>query len=211
MKLTLSPISLVILTILFIQCNKNEVHENNENKLGNETISIDDVMQFMPGHLLKESTLLYVNSDGNKMELKSVSTKSVRKHKNGEIEYSTETISTRLYSEINHIFNITLTGSGHGQRDGTYTKSLLLTLMPMIPTGNLFFSITLNNGEPINDLFTPDEIESIELLGRSFERVFKGMKNDSDTYSELFYSPVNGVIAFRDENNDLWVLDEVIE
>ena len=157
--------------------------------------------------------MIYKNASGDEMELKCSSggTKVIN-GKVGEVEYSTETFETKIYSETDLMFNITIKGSGNPAADRSQVvKSLLIMLMPFAPGGNLFLSIQLKDGGPANDLITPPEITSLELLGRTFERVFMEKQEDSDRYSEIYFSPIDGVIAFRDGDDELWVLDEVVE
>lgn len=202
---------IILLTIFFVQCDKNEQKETNDLYSQGEIIDIEEVISFVPNHLLGTSTLLYKNEIGDKMELKSVSGTEVVKGKVGDIEYSSQSFETRLYSESDALINITLKGSGNPYIDRSVVKSLTIMLMPFHLNGNLFLTINFQDGEPSNDLLTPSELQSIELLGKTFERVYIGKKEEPDSYSEIYFSPLDGIIAFRDGDNELWVLDEVIE
>lgn len=204
---------LIILSIaLFSQCTKEEPKPSPEIDYSGETISIAEIFNFVPEYLLKKSTIIYKNASGEEITLKSTYNTQISEGKIGDVEYSTETFETRLYSESNILLNITLKASGIVWTDGTVSKSLIVMLMPFHPGGNLFLDISFEDGEVTKELFSPSEIPTIELLGKSFARVFKQKKmEDSDTFSEIFFSPIGGVIAYRDEHNDLWVLDEVIE
>lgn len=202
---------LILSSIIFVQCDKKEQKGTNDLYSSDETINIDEVLSFTPSYLLGTSTIIYKNSIGEKMVLKSTSGSEIVKGKVGDIDYSSQSFETRLYSESDALINITLKGSGNPYIDRTVVKSLTIMLMPFHPSGNLFLTINFKDGEPSNDLLTPTELQTIELLGKSFERVFKGKKEESDSYSEIYFSPLDGIIAFRDGDNELWVLDEVIE
>ena len=197
--------------LLFVHCNKNEPKNLNEMEYSGDTISIDEVIAFVPDYLFKPTSLIYKNASGESLELKTVSLIEIKKRKIDNVESVTESFEIRLYSESNEVFNITLAGSGMAWTDGSIVKSLNVVLMPFYPGGDLYLEISFRGGKVENDLGSPSEIPSLELLGRSFDRIFKAKNEDSNVYSEIYFSPIDGVIAFRDESNDLWVLDEVIE
>lgn len=201
---------LILSAFLVLQCNKNEPKKNDIGYSG-ERITIDEIISFVPSYLLKSSVIIYKNVYGQKLELKTVTQSEVIENKIGDVVSTSESFETRLFSESDIFFNITLISSGMAWTDGSIVKALTIMLMPFHPNGNLYLTINFKDGEPSNDLLTHSELQSIELLGKTFERVFKGKKEESDSYSEIYFSPLDGIIAFRDGDNDLWVLDEVIE
>ncbi|MEL6866721.1 MAG: hypothetical protein AAFP19_20010, partial [Bacteroidota bacterium] len=54
--------------------------------------------------------------------------------------------------------------------------------------------------------------KTFEVLGRSFEDVIvKKSTQFPNAYSELDVNAAVGIVAFRDENNELWVFDRFVE
>ncbi len=91
-------------------------------------------------------------------------------------------------------------------QDGTIVKVYGAALMPLDDSGCTWLILHFENGIPV--VLSPDRFhESLTLHRRTFENVFFSKSEQYDIYTEIYVNATQRVVAFRDENNDLWVFD----
>lgn len=187
----------IIFVLLFsFGCNK-EITDN--------ILMISEIKNYLPNEYRSNTTVVFKNENNEELSL-LVHYKEEDKLKTLENKsYTTEEIIITLSNPLDGYFNIKIIGSGSYQKtsDEVY-KSLEIGLMPFSDPGNTWNSIRFINGKP--RIITNDFHQTITLNSNEFRDVFTRIKTQ-DGFSELYFNKNEGIVAFSDRNNELWVFD----
>jgi len=202
----------LISVLLVLACSENE-NDLAVTTVEGHYLNVDLVKDYLPDFYFNEAVIVYKNSTGEEWTLNTTSNESVREKTYEGAMYKAGNFEVNLFDPDNLNFHIVLTGSAQYSSAGI-GLNLGGILMPFNASGTTWNSVRFVNGEPVVGL-GDDFNESITLYGRTFQDVFVRIGKDGfeqhEAYSELDLNSKEGVVAFRDENNELWVFDRVEE
>lgn len=205
-------ISIILLVLALLSC-ENEMEELIVSE--NEILSITAVKDYLPSSYFNQPNLIYINELGEEWKLSTNLNESITDRIHNQISYKTEQFRITLFDPENNFFQIVLVGSTNLSNSGNTILTLSGTLMPFNPTGSTWATIRFENEQPIVSLGDNFK-EEYWANGRQYKNTYIniGRNNEQDqhsAYSELNINSEQGVVAFRDENNDLWVFDRIEE
>lgn len=199
---------LIALTVTTFSCKKDYVSEDSFE----ENLKIDIVREFLPQSYFQKTILVYKNSAKEELKLVVNSKESSAERFFDQKKYTSEQFEITLYNPKNLLFQIILTGNTNYSNSGEIVTTLGGILMPFNSSGSTWSTIRFDNNKPTVS-FGDDFHEKILLLDNEFDDVYVTIGKDGNTqhsaYSELDINSKNGVVAFRDENNELWVWDRI--
>ncbi len=167
-------------------------------------VEINDLKAFLASEIKSESNVRYVNPQGSV--------------KMTQIDYkeSTEDLSLDGQSYTSDKFTVSLSEGAGGDYlinlVGTATfdsKAFNVLLVPGNGTEPVRGEISYDhiNGDAIGSTPNGEFIASMDLGTRTFTDVFKFERAIESSFSELYVNEENGVVAFRDGSNVLWIFD----
>ncbi len=199
-----------ILTIL--GCSQEDNLSNAE--ANNQHLKIDYIKNYLPSQYFNESTIVYKNSSGEELKMVSQPKESASDRTHSGINYTTDEFNITLYNEHNSNMTIVLSGNVNLSTQGNIVATLSGVLMPFNTSGTTWSTIRFENSKPTINL-GDDFRETYIVLNKEFSNTYVTIgQNGSEqhsAYSELNMNSDHGVVAFRDENNDLWVFDRIEE
>ncbi len=200
----------LILVMLIISCS-NESNDIGKLSTLSQHLKIDEVKDYLPNSYFEEVAIVYKNNIGEELTLNVSSNESITEATFEDIKYRSDHFEVTLYDPENTSFQIVLTGSANHTSAGV---SVFLggILMPFNDSGTTWSTVRFNNGEPIIVL-GDDFNETIVLNDREFKDVYVAIGKQGfeqfEAYSELDINSKEGVVAFRDDMNELWVYDRI--
>ncbi|MEL6866466.1 MAG: hypothetical protein AAFP19_18720 [Bacteroidota bacterium] len=207
---------LLFYTIIFLLFNLSCSEENSiqVSSVEGTHLNIESLKTYLPNQYFRETAIIYRNADDDTVRLETSSNESIvdRSH-NGE-NYKTDNFEVTLYDLTKPEFQIKLLGTANyydnEMEELQISKSIVSILMPFNELGTTIGSIYFENGEA-QIRFGDDFRERITLHDRTFEEVYvligKQGNEIYEAYSALYLNQTVGVVAFRDEKNELWVFD----
>lgn len=203
-------IIIAFIGVLFLTSCEKE----NSNKLpfSESHLEINAVKSFLPASYFQGAKFIFKDLSGNEKEIHSVSTETTRELTEGEFTYMADNFNVLLFDPADEIFKIVITGNANYSSNGSPVRYLVAMLMPFNASGNTPGTIDFEEEGPIISQ-TVDFRSSIELNNKVYNNVFMNFGMNGldryDSYSELDINSELGVVAFRDENNELWNLDRI--
>ena len=174
-------------------------------------LTIEEIKTFLPSSYKNESNIVFINAAG---ALKTLSVNYVEGTSEGTHEnstYTSEKLAVILFDPDNTTFQIKMNSSANYGHSGTVVKGLNTFLMPNHPNMN-FVRVSFENGQPTISLLDKFE-ETVSLLNKDFSDVYVNHERHppAEAFSDLMVNSEFGVIAFSDENGELWVFDRFEE
>lgn len=208
----------VLLFSIVFSC-ENDDKQGGDIQLVNEEFifSIDEVKNFLPEEYFSETSIVYTNNNEELiLFVDPIESKHDLSYSDGSTHES-ETFEIILYNPEDINFQIVITASPNLPDGNTSKATLNNVLMPFNESGSSWNTIRFENEEAIIS-FGDDFHSTLELSDRIFTDVYKrrifpspNNPNQEVVYSELDINSNEGVVAFRDANNELWVFDRFIE
>ena len=197
-----------ILAGLFFACNHED--ENSNAQFG-QHLKIDEVKNYLPESYFQEAALIYVNSAGMEKELHITAVEDIVQRTHNNNNYTTDQFEITIYDPENLHFQINLIGSTNFASDDIVVTTLSGWLMPFNQSGNTWIRIDFENNLPKVGLFDNFN-ETITLIDKEFNDVYiaigkNNLQEQYEAYSELNINSEFGVVAFKDENNEIWRFD----
>ncbi len=197
-----------ILVSLFFACDNKE--DNTASQV-RQYLKIDEVKNYLPESYFQEATLIYVNSEGTEKELHIAAEEDKVQRTHNNINYTTDHFEITLFDPNNLNLQISLIGSTNIASDDIIVTTLFAWLMPFNQSGHTQVQIYFDNNLPKVELFDSFN-ETITLIDKEFNDVYvvigkNNLQEAYESYSELSINSEFGVVAFKDENNDLWRFD----
>jgi hypothetical protein len=194
---------------MFMVCSCQNI--DNELLISNELpkLTIDHLKHLVAQPYFESVKVVYKNAD-NIEKVFHISFKEEVEQRSFENKiYESEKIGIGLTNDETPKIALYITVGGNYTSLTNHSNYAICGISPF-GDGNYRPSITLNSD---GGFFILTVIENeLELLGKKFLNVFTNHKNEAaDSYSELFYTVEKGIIGFRDQNNELWVLDRYEE
>lgn len=203
--------NLIYISILigfFIACS----HENeNENAQFGQHLKIDEVKNYLPESYFQETALIYVNSAGMEKELHITAKEITVQRTHDNDNYTTDQFEITIFDPDNLSFQISLVGSTNRFSDNIVATGLTGWLMPFHESGHTRIRVQFENNLPKVDIFNNFN-ETIFIIDKEFSDVYiaigkNNLQEEYEVYSELNINSEYGVVAFKDENNELWRFD----
>lgn len=185
---------------------------NNGELINADHISVHDLLDFLPDGYMNRVDLIYKDQSGSEKKLKTAFIEGQRERTEYGRKYTYDNFVVRLFSEDDPDFLIEIDGYGLYRQTGEVQKVIATILMPRNPKGSSGVPVIFENGKPTVTMFDKFH-ESTTILGRTFEKVYFGNSwlTQYDAYSEVYFNFTEGVVAFRDAENKLWVFDRFEE
>jgi len=186
---------------------------DNENYLGTENfhISTDEIKNYLPSEYKTVTKTVFVNASGEQKTMISDYVATAQDRVKADTKYKTDDFEIEMFDTENHNLRILIMGSANLDSNGEIRKLLSLTLMPLTPGVTTLEMISFKDNEPVIGLAS-SFTESKEYLGKSFKDVFVTIAQYNDvrqeTYSEMAFNSEFGIVAFRDEADELWVFEK---
>jgi hypothetical protein len=199
------------LTLFFQSCSDDSIIIDT---VEGSHLTIGELRDYIPNNYFEEKSMVFFNESGEEWKLYSSAIESTKDRVHEGENYKIDKFEITLFDPDNLSFRIMIVGSTNYATDQegevAIAKGINGMLMPFNESGNTWARISFRNGKPTMD-FGEDFRESVTLNEKEFNEVFitigkKGFE-PHDAYSELDINSEFGVVAFRDENNDLWVFD----
>jgi len=200
----------LFLYLFIISCSKDK---NTIGTIDGTVLTTDEILKFLPPEYEMQTDLLYKNS---KNEIKLLKVKYLNGNEentyNNSEKYTSKTFSVSLYDPNNLNFTIVLLGGANYTEPNRYISMALTSiLMPFNPTGTTWFKIYFENGKPIISKYDNFQ-NSLVLYNKTFKDVLVTKSTKFlDSYSELYINSFEGVVAFRDDLNELWVFEKFVK
>ena len=198
---------LYIFTIIFLFSCGSDYGNTEENH-----IKLPEAINFFSNEFKSASKIVFESGEGETIEMlvntdDRIASIDIR----GEKKYL-ENIYISMNSEESPYYPILLQGTGLFQQSNTDIVSPLLLISYMyggLTDDVLVTSLNINN--PELELGETTFHKQITLNNKVFYDVYSEIREGHEAYSDFYYSKKKGVVAFSDENNDLWVYDKIIE
>lgn len=187
--------------------------QNNENELAYTTelpkLSLDHVIHLVAQSYFESTKVIYRNENNIERVFNISVDEKVEQRLFENKNYKSEKLWISITAEEAPKISFYISGYGNYTSLDSYVTDLTCGIFDD-SFQNYTPSISLNIENPFFVLTTIEN--EVELLGNIFQEVFTHPKIQGlDSYSELFYTVEKGIIGFRDQNNELWVLDRYEE
>ena len=168
-------------------------------------IEIDALKDFLPADIRAEKNVRFKNPVGASMTLMADYKESVENLQTTSGESYTSDKFTVALSEGpagDYVINMVGTGTIDSQ-------SFKVLLVPGNGTDPVRGDIPADhiNGSSVGSSNAGEYLPSLTLGTGSFNQVFKFVRDDGSSFSELYNNEEVGVVAFRDGSNTLWIFD----
>ncbi len=198
----------LLLTILMVACNKEQVVLPD--------LMIEEVKSFLPMFYFEANTLVYTNELGEEKKLNLKLNDAPIIHSNKNNTYNADQIHIELIDPENENFKLDLLGTAQYLGDDASVSTTLISTLTEVnnpDAGTTLNMIRFVDGMPQATSFVVLRA-AIQLNNTTFFGVFSAIgsdivQGDFHSYSELNINAEFGVVAFRDENNELWVFDRM--
>lgn len=172
-------------------------------------INIDSLKSYIPLLLhIVGTKMIYKNLKGETRTLKIKYYKEFTQDYTSELfNYKSDVFTLEMIDDLSPN-NLKISIHGSGNYNGTQLAlGIFAILMPFNESGSMSGTILFKDGEP---QVSPFDIfySKLNLLGNSYNNVYVFTASNVKVYSELDINSEVGVVAFRDENNELWVFDK---
>ena len=179
-----------------------------------EHYRIDYIKSYLPGGYFDGSKLIYKNLNGEDLIMDTRHEESSIDRTHNGMNYKTDGFNIIMYNQQNTNMSIVLSGNVNLSAEGNVVATLGGVLMPSNQSGSTWSTIRFQDGQPAISL-GDDFRELYSVHGMQFANTYikigKNGNEQHSSYSELNINSEQGVVAFRDENNDLWVFDRIEE
>ncbi len=200
---------LFISTILLLGC-KNDDKNSTITPTINSHLNIDEVKDFLPSAYKNGSILVYKNENNEEWLLSTNYFEAIEERQFEGVMYKNDAFQASIFDSEDHSFQISISGQANYSKPYEVVKSISFDLMPLNPTGTVGVFVRFTDGQPIVNTFSNFH-EKLTLNNKVFDAVYVGNSrlNGFEKYSEIYVNKNEGVVAFRDKNNDLWVFDRI--
>jgi len=200
----------IIIIASFISCNQDAA----ELTTINEVLTVNALKEYLPAAYFNESNIVFKNEMGDEWKLSTNAKESISDRMHNQKPYKAEKFEITLFDPDNTYFQIILTGNTNYATSGNLVLSLGGMLMPFNSSGTTWSTIRFLNNQPIVSL-GDDFRDLYSVHGNEFKNTYLTIGKDGNiqhsAYSELNMNSEQGVVAFRDENNELWVFERIEE
>ncbi len=209
-------ILLLLVSVLLMQCSEEINNNDNILQIEGTHLKIDEIKNYLPKEYFSELKLVYIDENGNEKVLNIQSVESIDERELKGMKYTSGSFKVTLYDEGDLYFQIVLHGSANYSNDGkSINKGLSAWLMPFNESGTTWARLRFEDGKP-SFLWGDDFREEIVLFSKVFNDVLvtigkNNLQEQYEKYSELILNSEVGIVAFRDEHNELWVFDRFEE
>lgn len=201
-----------VIALTIIGCSTENTTTNGNSNL--QHYKIDYVKSYLPSNYFKESNLIYKNSLGEEIIMRTQSKESSSDRIHNGIDYKTDEFNITMYNQQSADITIVLSGNVNLSTQGNVVATLGGVLMPFNSSGTTWSTIRFEDNKPAISL-GDDFRETYNVMDTEFINTYvtigKNGNEQHSAYSELNINAEQGVVAFRDENNDLWVFDRFEE
>ncbi len=198
-------LSIFIVGLTIFSCSKEEPLVV---KKSLESIKLNDVRNLIPIQLQQNISVVYNDENGNERKLVTSYDSIKRIAKVDESEYNQERFSILYVDPNDSSFTMDISADGVYTSELDVQKTISTHLMPRSQTSSSMV-IEVLEGELVvqewNDFHT-----SLILNSREFNNVFIGKNdfNETGEYDQIMFNEEVGVVAFKDNNNVLWVFNK---
>lgn len=196
---------LIFLSLVFcvISCQNDEVTEQNINLL-----KIDQILEYLPINSLNgKSKALYTSINGEEIILSFEINEEIKSKKNGETTYNAEDITITYTDPSTDEYSIYIKGSANYLEEG-FSNQFVSVGLTQFKTGYSPLITISDSGLPIFGSIS----DSMEIGGKNFQNVYMNLPIENiNSYDEIYYSSILGVVGFTDENGEVYSLKEIRE
>jgi len=196
--------------LLFISVSLFSCGKNNGDSAENY-IKLPEAINFFSNEFKSANKIAFKKSEDEVIEMNVDSNYDiVPVSHSGRTSYIEKNSITMYYEESPH-YPFLIEGTGLFKQDSDDVSPLLYIsfMHGGIDIDNIFIS-TLNINDPELVVGRRRFYEEISLNNKLFKKVYSVKREDHNAYSESFYAKKEGIVAFRDEKNELWVYDNII-
>ena len=190
--------------IFIVSCKKEELNKNGF--MEGMTLSPGAILENVPSEYLQDSVfIIYKNAAGEERRIKHTTESSTQENGmvNGQ-SYSIQNSSGQFTDPERPWFDAWWLANAQYEEDYTLTQFFRYSYMADYGGQVLTEFVIYTNNSPTEPAQFGD---MIELNGSTFTDYIQ-MKNDlRNGYSEMIFNKTYGMIAFRDQADDLWVFD----
>ena len=199
-------IFVLFIALLIISCEK-EIGISSEYH-----IKLPDAINFFSSDFKIASVITFKNDKDESLDMNIDYQELIALSKVGGKDRYHESNTISLYYDEYPNYPIVLKGTGLFEQgtDNVY-PFLQISFMYTDEKNALIGSLDINNAFPDVGVESKIVHDEIKLNSKNFNNVYIITNEETDAYSEFYYSRQIGVVAFRDENNELWVYDKILK
>ncbi len=200
-------ILLIYLAIFLISCSKDG--DSLENY-----IKLPEAINFFSEDFKSASRIIFNNNAGDSLAMNMKYRYKIDQKSVSGNERFVETNEISMSTEQYPFYPILLfAGPLFKQDSDEYWPLLNIHFMANLGLTDEYFLISsLNITNPEVEFPNWKMHEEITLNNKTFTNVYSALRRtDLDAYADFYFSQEIGVVAFSDENNDLWVYDRIVE
>lgn len=171
-------------------------------------LKADGANKFLPTAYKAQKKVLYKNQTGETKLLSIRFLADAVEYTWGGQTYLSDRIDVALYDETDAYFVIRVLGGANYSQNNQVVHSVAFDLMPGSEFWLLASVLLDENGKRSEPLFFGTFLAEVELNSRKFKECFFSENKGKDAFSELYVNSTEGVVAFRDKNNELFVFDK---
>ena len=204
----------LLLLLLFllssVACKKE--HDETPASVSGTHISIDDLVALLSPALKKPNLALYKNAAGEEKWIKTAFGEIIQTRNEYGENYTHSSFTVAYVDEEEPGTSMGSDGLGLYKADKTVSKTIgairlrLASQSESSGFSGVYFSV--ENGRPIVTQFDHFH-ETFEVNGKTFKDVYQGYRS-IDVFnhdSEINLNLSEGIVAFQDENNVMWVFE----
>ena len=174
----------------------------------NRYIELPEVRRFYPSEYINEPIVVFKNKFGNEILMNVLYHEDIVEQDLGQSKIDMDEFTVQLFSS-EHELSISLLGTAYLTQDlSTITPTILANLMPFGDTRGVKMDIRINTNT-VTSSHNAEYLDQIILGEKSFQSVYSVSSEALLSYSELYLTKKEGVIAFKDVHNQLWVYDRM--
>jgi hypothetical protein len=197
--------------LIYISCHKND---DALQDIASTHISIDELVAYLPESLRKKNTVLYKNEDGAEMWLQTEYTKFTQARTEYDLTYTHDNFKVQFRKDEDPNFYMDMHGYGLFTGDKKVQKVVGAQILPPAILASSSGSVSVlirfetNSTTPMVTIYDNFE-ESLILQNKVFKNVYTAVNsyNPNNAYSEIKINSNEGIVAFRDKNDVLWVFE----
>lgn len=197
-------IALILIILTFLSCG-TESGSNAE-----DYIKIPESINFFSNDFKEAKKIAFKRTNEEVIELNVNTEYKIIHAGHGDRKRYLENLDITLYHTTFPHYAIHFQGTGLFNQS-SYVVAPFLGIHFMSSDNNYTMVSSLNIGNPD---YLPGPIKfhpEIVLTGSIFQNVYSLTNEDKDAFTEVYFSQEVGLVAFRDEHNQLWVYDKIIE
>ena len=203
-------LSMILIFLWFSSCTTDENPNSGGIPDKLPALNVDAVVQFMPLDIYRNaSEIIFKNeNDQFKIMIPSVEELDQSVRFDNQIPYDTKQVNLTLKESLNDNYTINMQANASYSTISTPIQFLFGSIFSAVNAG---ITPTIRINQKMEPELNTQFSESLELLGNTYDNVYYNLifSETNTSYEQFFYNSTQGFVAFKDENNELWVLDQI--